>query len=309
MKYKILSSGIWNSFFSKKDTCVLCDLIQNNCLDEKVGKRVVDRMRSCFDLGIYNQSSSKEVFSKKVSESLIKFSGDMHFQLNYNPEKIDKSNEERVHLEFCASRNYGFEGLNDLGNNIIHLVVGGFVDPNLGNKSAEKACINELKKLKLKSPKVVIIDLRNNGGGHPKMVYLLASFFLPEFTSLSKIRIKENGNISTSDYRTHSYEEIPIQDRILDARLHILTSSQTFSAAEEFVYLMKHLRDAKVIGEKTKGGAHPCSTHHINDDFSVCVPNGEIIVSKTNGNWEGTGVLPDIECCSTEALKTSLKTL
>lgn len=42
-----------------------------------------------------------------------------------------------------------------------------------------------------------------------------------------------------------------------DVPVYVLTSSYTFSGAEEFSYNLKNLKRATIIGGTTGGGAHP----------------------------------------------------
>jgi C-terminal processing protease CtpA/Prc len=78
----------------------------------------------------------------------------------------------------------------------------------------------------------------------------------------------------------------------------------TFSAAEEFAYNLKNLKRAIIIGnEKTGGGANPGDEYRLTDHFSAFIPNGRAINPITNTNWEGTGVLPDIEVKHTEVFR------
>ena len=89
-----------------------------------------------------------------------------------------------------------------------------------------------------------------------------------------------------------------------DISVYILTSSKTFSAAEEFTYNLKNLKRATIIGETTGGGAHPGGPRVATDRFTVWVPTGRAINPITKTNWEGTGVKPDIEVKASDALIT-----
>jgi hypothetical protein len=90
-----------------------------------------------------------------------------------------------------------------------------------------------------------------------------------------------------------------------DIDIYVLTSSKTFSAAEEFTYNLKNLKRATIIGETTGGGAHPGGTKIATDRFTVWVPTGRAINPITKTNWEGTGVKPDIETKAADALMTA----
>ena len=101
---------------------------------------------------------------------------------------------------------------------------------------------------------------------------------------------------------SHSY--IPGK-RMPKVDLYILTSSRTFSAAEDFCYSLQQLKRAKIIGEKTKGGAHPVDVRIVRGHVLTQIPIGNSVNPITNSNWEGTGVEPDIVTSSEEALHTA----
>jgi C-terminal processing protease CtpA/Prc len=89
--------------------------------------------------------------------------------------------------------------------------------------------------------------------------------------------------------------------------VYVLTSSLTFSAAEEFTYNLKALKRATIVGEQTGGGAHPTRSARIDDQFSIAVPFANSVNPITKTNWEGTGVTPDVTVPATQALETAMK--
>ena len=87
-----------------------------------------------------------------------------------------------------------------------------------------------------------------------------------------------------------------------DVPLYILTSSRTFSAAEEFCYDLKNLNRAIIIGATTGGGAHPGGRIKATDKYNVWTPTGRAINPITNTNWEGVGIKPHVKTSAKEAL-------
>ncbi len=84
-----------------------------------------------------------------------------------------------------------------------------------------------------------------------------------------------------------------------------MTSRSTFSAAEEFSYNLKNLKRATLVGETTRGGAHPGGPMVVNDNFIINVPKGRAVNPVTKTNWEGVGVKPHIEVPQEDALLTA----
>jgi C-terminal processing protease CtpA/Prc len=88
--------------------------------------------------------------------------------------------------------------------------------------------------------------------------------------------------------------------------VYVLTSSRTFSAAEEFAYDLQSRKRAVIVGETTGGGAHPGGVTRVEDDFAVFVPSGRAINPVTGTNWEGTGVRPEIAVVADSAIAAAL---
>jgi C-terminal processing protease CtpA/Prc len=62
------------------------------------------------------------------------------------------------------------------------------------------------------------------------------------------------------------------------------------------------LKRAKVVGEVTRGGAHPGGMRNITPHFGVGVPMGRSINPVSKTNWEGSGVKPNVKATEAQAL-------
>ncbi len=89
--------------------------------------------------------------------------------------------------------------------------------------------------------------------------------------------------------------------------MYVLTSHSTFSGGEEFTFDLKTQKRATIVGETTGGGAHPLRGMSARDHFSTGVPFGRPINPVTKGDWEGTGVEPDVKVIAADALATAEK--
>ena len=150
----------------------------------------------------------------------------------------------------------------------------------------------------LSNSDAIIIDLRRNGGGEPSMIQLISSYFFEEPVHLNSFYIRDEDKMK--QFWSHAHVEGP---RMTDTPLYVLTSSNTFSAAEEFTYNMKNLERATIVGQTTGGGAHPVRFLRFDDlKVSMSLPFGRAINPITGTNWEGTGVVPDLEVPAEQAL-------
>jgi len=114
-----------------------------------------------------------------------------------------------------------------------------------------------------------------------------------------------NSLYDRAEDRLHQWWTLPhVPGRRLgpDAPVFVLTSSRTYSAAEEFTYNLKNLGRATIVGETTGGGAHPVDSVRISDHLELRVPHARAINPISGTNWEGTGVAPDVAVRADQAL-------
>jgi C-terminal processing protease CtpA/Prc len=148
----------------------------------------------------------------------------------------------------------------------------------------------------------VIFDLRENGGGDPAMVTLIASYLFDQPTHT--IDIYNRHEDSLKQFWTLPY--LP-GERLAKQPVYVLTAKRTFSGAEEFAFDLKMLKRATIVGETTGGGAHPVSGHTVGDYFEIGVPFAKSLDPVKKTNWEGTGVEPDVKVPAADALTTATK--
>jgi C-terminal processing protease CtpA/Prc len=143
----------------------------------------------------------------------------------------------------------------------------------------------------------LIIDLRRNGGGAPDGVVFWCSYLFDEQpTHLNDIFRADTGE--TRQFWALPYVPGP---RYLDRPVYVLSGARTFSGGEDFAYTLQALGRAEVIGETTGGGAHPTRMFPISRAVHIGVPFARSVNPVTGGNWQGTGVLPDVAVPEAEA--------
>ncbi|MCU6500239.1 S41 family peptidase [Rugamonas sp. A1-17] len=195
-------------------------------------------------------------------------------------------------LERVRTSNLGVEKIDHLGPDIGYLRISSF-GPVFLVSDKYAAAMNELA-----DTDGLIIDLRDNGGGGGDSVALLISYLVDERTRLDDTWERSTG--ITTQYWT--------QDK-LDGKRYggkkpvlILAGPETKSAAESFAYQLQALKRAKVIGERTWGGANASRPYRLSEHFAAFIPSRRSISPITHTNWEGVGVIPDVEAKVDDAL-------
>jgi C-terminal processing protease CtpA/Prc len=148
----------------------------------------------------------------------------------------------------------------------------------------------------LKNSDVIILDLRDNHGFADGGI-LIQSFFFNDPTHMSDY-------INRDDGTTRQSWTMPVVpgEKLVDKKLYILVSKETFSAGEDFTYNMQAQNRAIVVGEVTGGGAHGTRAYRLNDHFSAGIPHIYSVNPITKTDWEGKGVQPNVRVDREDAL-------
>jgi hypothetical protein len=94
--------------------------------------------------------------------------------------------------------------------------------------------------------------------------------------------------------------------RLTDAKVYVLTSGMTASAAEHFALAMKSTRRATLIGQPTNGANHFGGDMELGGAYTAFIPVGRTFDPATGKDWEGTGIAPDIAVPAQDALVKAL---
>ena len=253
--------------------------------------------------GDYDSITDGDAFSKMLTENFQEVSHDKHLHVNFSPapmpdrpEGPPNADERARYRKDMERMNCGFDKVEILSGNVGYLKFNFFADPEVCGPTAV-AAMNFLANVD-----AIIFDLRENGGGDPKMIAFISTYLFSEPTHLNDLWERKGDS-------THQYWTLPyVPGKRLDGKpAYVLTSKETFSGAEEFTYNLKNLKRATIIGETTGGGAHPVSGHRIDDHFRIGVPFARAINPISKTNWEGTGVEPDVKVPAADALATAQK--
>lgn len=267
-----------------------------------VAKQMNESIEAHEKAGDYDEMTDGDVFATQLTEDLRAVSHDKHLRVNFNPFKMPPQPDEPTPDEIeqfhkqMEHDNCAFDKVEILPNNIGYIKFDGFMDAGFCGSTVNAAMTF------VSHTDALIFDIRQNGGGQPDMVTLIASYLFDEPTHL--IDIYNRHENTTRQNWTLSYLPGP---RLAKEPVYVLTSARTFSGAEEFAFDLKNQRRATIVGETTGGGAHPVSGHPVGDYFMIGVPFAESMDPVTKKNWEGTGVEPDVTVKADDALETAEK--
>ncbi|MFG2896214.1 S41 family peptidase [Streptomyces zaomyceticus] len=270
-------------------------LITEHYVFPDIAEQVAGLLRQRLAEGAY-ETDSAEGLAALVTTDLQSVNGDRHLRLKHHtepvPPKQDAATLEAIRRDFDSSLG-GAPRLQLLDGGIAVLELAPMLFP------LEWAAEPLTAALTLASrAQALILDLRHNRGGDPDTVAFTCSYFLDQRTHLNTM-FWRNGERSEQSW---SLPHVPGRHFGGSKPLYVLSSHSTFSAAEELAYNLQQLGRATVIGETTRGGAHPCNGWTVHPHLEATIPVGRAINPVTGTNWEGTGVQPDIPCPAADAL-------
>lgn len=260
---------------------------------EDLAREMSKRLAEKAARGGYDAITDKAKLAKVLTADLRAVSDDKHLEVLFGPIKSPPPPK--------VGGDLGIGSLSRLPGNVALLAINGFVPLAPGVTEGIAARVSELA-----DADAVILDLRKNGGGSPETVAFIESYFF-EPTPLLLNKIYRRDTNHTDEYWNRT--ELPGKRFGGTKPLYVLTSARTFSGGEDLAYTMQANKRAIVIGEVTAGGAHPSEPYPIDAELHVVVPWGRSVSPITNGNWEGTGVKPDLPSPADKALDRALQAL
>jgi len=267
-----------------------------------LAQKMEDAIRANQKRGEYDAISDPDAFANRLTKDLQAVGHDKHLGVNYSPIKVPpeghtpSAEEEARFRKMLEQTNCSFEKIEILPRNIGYLKFNAFPDPTICGPTAV-AAMNFLAHVD-----GIIFDLRENGGGDPRMVAMISSYLFDKPTHLNDIYNRKED--FTTQYWTLPY--VP-GTTLANMPAFVVTSKSTFSGAEEFTYNLKSLKRATIVGETTGGGAHPVWGHSIDDHFTIGVPFARAVNPITKTDWEGTGIEPDVKVEASQALDQAVK--
>ncbi|MFF5448676.1 S41 family peptidase [Streptomyces sp. NPDC012888] len=227
---------------------------------------------------------------------------DKHLRLLWSdrPQSLEPQDQDEGRAAFAAllrTENQGVRRVERLDGGI------GLIDlTRIATADGGAAAIGAAMQLVAHSP-ALVLDLRDCLGGSPEGAAMWCSyFFTDDQVHLNDMHERANGE--TRQFWTLPYLPGP---RYPDRPVYVLTSATTFSGGEDVAYTLQAHGRAVVVGETTRGGAHPTARHPVTEHVLVTVPAARAVNAVTGTNWEGVGVQPDVAVPGDRALEVALK--
>lgn len=293
----------------------LATTLEDNFVFPEVGKSYAAALRSKLKAGGYASFPDAKAFAAAVTADLQAIHPDGHLKLH--APQPGASGERHVR------RGPGTENTIDkagwLADGVAYLSFTQFP----GNE----ATLTRLREFLAthSSARTVIIDARRHGGGGLAEMDLMFPYFFDKAQPLvsmdTRVAVEQRRGSFMEEGETmrrlsgpegvvrRSHWVVPAKDAtpLRSAKIFLLTSKRTASAAEHLALSLKRTHRATLIGEVTRGAGHYGGTEDLGFGYSAFIPIGRTFDPDTNEGWEGKGVRPDIEVPADQALDEALR--
>ncbi len=289
---------------SKDDKAQVVDALAKAMTERYVlkdkGEAAAQLLRDRLKSGAYDEATTGEAFALALSRDVNSVCSDAHLRVRFSPTPLPARAQaaEPSEAEIAAmakqmrQANAGFEEVKRLQGNVGYIRFNMFSDPAIARRPVEAAMAF------VADTDALIFDLRGNGGGSPSTVRMICSYLFDKPTHVNSLLMRRGDQLVQNDFITEPVKE----HAYFDKPIFVVVGKRTGSGAEEFAYNLQTQKRATLIGESTWGGANPGGTVRLGDHYSAFIPVGMAKNPITGKNWEGTGVLPEVEAKPEDAL-------
>jgi hypothetical protein len=220
----------------------------------EVGKAIARDLRARQQRGEYDQLTASRELAAVLSKHIDDICHDPHTEVAYFEDDqlaerpavdpaVVKQREDARRARALA-KNFDFTEPKRLDGNIALIRFDSF------HRAADAAPLVDRIMSEAADADALIFDLRENGGGSPDLIPVLASYLFDE----KPVHLYDQVNRHEATH-VQAWTDPAVPSKRLGSRkpVYILTSKDTFSAAENFAYTLQQLGRAKVVGERTRG--------------------------------------------------------
>lgn len=286
---------------AKKDKEMLLNIVKislaQQYFDKEKASDLVDKLTKMEKQQKFDHASLVEV-AQMITDFLRKETNDKHFNIAAYPvQPVGGDIQKTIPYPAAGISDYHIEK-----NNI------GYIKWNscIANENAFK----EFRKVldTLAGCSSLIFDVSENPGGDGASSAFINQFIYRDksYQTLLKKKCTGEKNWRQSEVM-FNYTDGP---KLFDKPIYIITSKNTFSAAEYFVLTAKEMKRAVILGETTAGAGNPGTSQRFNSPntdtiFWMFIPNCQII-TQSGTSIEGIGVKPDVILKSKDWLEETL---
>src|ERR1700722_1679373 len=187
----------------------------------------------------YRAISDPEVLAKTMTSDLYAVTHDKHIRIEYpfDPSQFgdaSQPNPAQMH-QFDQMINSGFLTVRRLRGNI------GYIDFREFSDDAEVGHVIDAAMTLISHTDALIIDLRKNGGGSTRAAQTLEAYFFDQPQQITSLMVRDPKTGVVTE--TQQYTEATVPGPLyLNKPIYLLTSSHTFSCAEQFTYDSHNLK-------------------------------------------------------------------
>lgn len=298
----------------------LATALEENFVFPETGRAYAAMLREKLAAGAYANFTSKQAFADKVTADLQAIHKDGHLRLHVVPaddrNRPEGDGRRRGPPDTSMITKTGW-----LADGVAYIDFAMFP----GNAATLKQLEAFLETHR--NAQTLIIDARKHrGGGLAEMDLLFPQIFRRPTVLVqmdTREAVERRGGNPLGDQaslrqvegpasvirREHIVAPAENQGGLAKAKVYLLTSGRTASAAEHLAMALKRTKRATLIGETTRGAGHFGAMLPVDESFTYAafIPVGRTFDPDTNEGWEGVGVKPDIAIPAEQALDEALK--
>jgi len=268
-------------------------------VDADTGRMIAARLGERLRAGVYDSIAEPTRLAQLLTTDLRALNHDLHLSVTYaTPGGTGGPRPGGGALNFLdRSNHYALGRVDVLAGNVGYFELNGFaVDPG-----AQDVIVSALRYLE--STDAIILDLRRNRGGSGQLVNFLISHFTgPEPLASLTVKTRQNPKGTTR----FTLANVP-GPRRPDVPVYVLTSRSTGSAGEDCAFVLKNLKRATIIGDRTAGAGHNVTFVPSGFGFSTSISISRVSDPRTGLEWEQIGVQPDMAVVPATALDVAHK--
>jgi hypothetical protein len=294
----------------------LADELEANFVFPDVATRYAAMLREKRASGAYRQFASAEAFAEAVTRDLQAVHQDRHLRL-HPPRPAAAGQPAPMH------RGPGPESAITKAGWIADKVA--FI--SFGAFPGNEATLAGLRDFLARhgDAETLIIDARGHrGGGLAEMDLMFPLLFDKEQVLVkmdTRLAVDQRGGSPIGEEfslrkeqgpetvvrRAHYVRPASGPSKLRRAKVFLLTSNRTASAAEHLSLSLKRTGRATLIGETTRGAGHYGGGLDLGHGYAAFIPVGRTFDPDTGQGWETVGVKPHIEVPADQALDEALK--